>query len=298
MPGPARASAADRLPAPALPAADPRLPALGCGLGLRVEHYSAILEQAPPVDWLEILSENYLVPGGRPLHYLEQFRARYPVVMHGVSLSIGSVEPLNRAYLGELKALAARIEPEWISDHLCWTGVDGINLHDMLPLPYTEEALAHVVARVGAVQDLLGRRLVLENVSSYIGYTCAQMSEWEFLDELARRADCLLLLDVNNVYVSARNHGFDPLHFLHGIDPQRVQQLHIAGHDDEGDLVIDTHDAAVRAEVWDLLAATYQRFGAVSTLIERDDKVPPLATLVDELDHARSIAAQYLSRST
>ncbi|MGH8456289.1 MAG: DUF692 domain-containing protein, partial [Stenotrophobium sp.] len=201
-------------------------PPLGYGLGLRVPHYEEILETNPPLDWLEILSENYMAPGGRPLHYLDRFRERYPLVMHGVSLSIGSSDPLNLDYLRSLKSLAQRIEPAWISDHLCWTGVDGKNLHDLMPLPYTEEAVAHVAARVRQVQDVLGRRILIENVSSYVTYHQSQLSEWEFLAELAERADCLILLDINNIYVSSFNHGFDPRAYLAGIPVARVQQFH------------------------------------------------------------------------
>jgi uncharacterized protein (UPF0276 family) len=275
---------------------DPRYPALGFGLGLRVEHYEDLLADGDqprenPVDWLEVLSENYMIPGGRPLHYLARFRERYPLVMHGVSMSIGSTDPLDLQYLKQLKQLAATVEPAWISDHLCWTGVDGINLHDLMPLPYTEEALAHVCARVRQVQDTLGRRILLENVSSYVAFHDSQMTEWEFLAELAKRADCLLLLDINNVYVSGSNHGFDPHAFLAGIPVERVQQFHLAGHSYEGGLIIDTHDATIVDPVWTLYADALRRFGAVSTMIERDDKIPPLAELLAELERARAIAA-------
>jgi len=269
---------------------------LGFGLGLRPRHYAAILKSKPRVDWFEALSENYMLPGGRPLHFLDRIRERYPVVLHGVSLSIGSADPLDRAYLAELKALAARIEPEWISDHLCWTGVSGRNLHDLMPLPYTEEALAHVARRVRAVQDHLGRRILLENVSSYVNYRDSAMTEWEFLAALAREADCDLLLDVNNIYVSAFNHGFDPIEFLDGVPAMRVRQIHLAGHDNCGDLIIDTHDAKVIGPVWELYAQALQRFGPVPTMIERDDKIPALGALVRELDRARAIAAETLQK--
>jgi hypothetical protein len=210
-------------------------PSLGFGLGLRVDHYEAILSGRPPVEWFEALTENYLVPGGKPLHYLTRIRERYPVALHGVSLSIGSTHPLDREYLGKVKALAARIEPEWVSDHLCWTGVGGKNAHDLLPLPYTEEALANVVARVGAVQDFLGRRILLENVSSYVTFRDSRLTEWEFLRAVAEQADCLILLDVNNIYVSSVNHEFDPHDYLNAIPVERVQQFHIAGHENHGD---------------------------------------------------------------
>jgi len=270
--------------------------ALGFGLGLRPRHYKAILGSTPRVDWFEALSENYMIPGGRPLHYLMRIRERHPVVLHGVSLSIGSADPLDRAYLGQLKALAQRVQPEWISDHLCWTGVGGRNLHDLMPLPYTQEALRHVARRVRAVQDFLGRRILLENVSSYVAYRQSAMTEWEFLAALVREADCDLLLDVNNIYVSAFNHAFDPLDFLDGVPPGRVRQIHLAGHDNCGDLIIDTHDAPVIDPVWDLYREALRRFGPVPTMIERDDNIPPFGTLVRELDRARAIAAETLQR--
>ena len=290
---PGRASAAGLqrlLPEDATMRSDPRHPALGFGLGLRVEHYDALVAGAAGVDWLEILSENFMVPGGRPLQFLSRFRERYPLVMHGVSLSIGSCDALDVDYLCDLKTLADRIEPAWISDHLCWTGVDGVNLHDLMPLPYTEEALAHVVDRVAHVQDFLGRRIALENVSSYVRYAASSLSEWDFLAELSRRADCLILLDVNNVYVSATNHGFDPRAFLAGIPPERVQQFHVAGHEVGETLLIDTHDAPVVDAVWDLYREAVRRFGQVSTMIERDDRIPPIGDLLVELDRARAIA--------
>ena len=264
---------------------------LGFGLGLRVEHYESILNSEPAVDWFEIISENYLVPGGKPLHYLDRIRERYPLVMHGVSLSIGSTDPLNRDYLKQLKELAARVQPAWVSDHLCWTGVHGRNLHDLLPLPYTEETIDHVAARIREVQDFLGRRILIENVSSYVNYAQSQLSEWDFLSEICERADCLLLFDVNNIYVSSVNHGFDALDYLNGIPATRVQQLHLAGHEDHGRYIIDTHDHPVSDPVWDLYAHALRRFGPVSTMIERDDHIPPLTELVGELEHARRIAA-------
>jgi len=199
----------------------PLRPPLGFGLGLRVDHYEAILADHPEVDWFEALTENYLVPGGKPLDNLMRIRERYPMVLHGVSLSIGSTQPLDRAYLAQVKALAARVEPEWVSDHLCWTGIAGRNMHDLLPLPYTEEALANVVERVRTVQDILGRRMLLENVSSYVTYCDSQVTEWQFLREIAERADCLILLDVNNIYVSSVNHEFDPLDYLNAIPVDR-----------------------------------------------------------------------------
>lgn len=268
----------------------------GFGLGLRVEHYADFLDGRPAVDWLEVISENYLVPGGKPLAHLDRIRADYPMAMHGVSLSIGSTDPLDRDHLRELKALARRIEPAWVSDHLCWTGVDHHNLHDLLPLPYTEAALRHVSERVMQVQEALGRRLLLENVSSYVSYEGDEMSEWEFIAELATRADCELLLDVNNVYVSSRNHGFDARRFIDAIPRERVRQIHLAGHEDHGDHLIDTHDHPVCEAVWALYAYTVQRLGAVPTMIERDDHIPPLAELLAELDRARAIQHEVLAR--
>lgn len=299
--GNVRCSQGTRMSAPAhalaasLPAAAVR-PCLGFGLGLRPEHYQAILA-APPtgVDWFEVLSENYLVPGGKPLYYLDRIREHYPLVMHGVSLSIGGCDALDLDYLRALRVLAARIEPRWVSDHLCWTGVDGRNLHDLLPLPYTEEAVAHVAGRVRQVQDVLGRRILLENVSSYVSYTESVMSEWEFLDAVAREADCLILLDVNNIHVSAHNHHFDPLAYLDGIDPARVWQIHLAGHSHAGGLIVDTHDDAVPDPVWAIYAQAIRRLGPVSTMIERDADIPPLHVLVRELDAARTIAAAALA---
>jgi uncharacterized protein (UPF0276 family) len=275
----------------------PLRPSLGFGLGLRVDHYEAILADHPEVDWFEALTENYLVPGGKPLDYLTRMRERYPVVLHGVSLSIGSTQPLDRTYLAQVKALAARIEPEWISDHLCWTGIAGRNMHDLLPLPYTEEALANVVERVRTVQEILGRRILLENVSSYVSYRDSQVTEWQFLREIAERADCLILLDVNNIYVSSVNHEFNPLDYVNAIPVDRVQQIHLAGHENHGDYLIDTHDHPVPDPVWELYGAALRRFGSVSTMIERDANIPPLEELCSELDAARQLAARTLARA-
>jgi uncharacterized protein (UPF0276 family) len=272
-------------------------PFLGFGLGLRPAHYETILNESPAIDWFEIISENYLIPGGKPLHYLDRIRERYPMVMHGVSLSIGSQDALNREYLKQLRALSKRVEPKWISDHLCWTGAHGLNAHDLLPLPYTEEALQHVVARVNEVQDFLGCRILLENVSSYVSYPESEMSEWEFLREIATRADCLILLDINNIYVSSINHEFDPRDYLQAIPVERVWQFHLAGHRNHGDYIIDTHDEPVIDPVWELYEAAVRHFGRVSAMIERDDNIPPLAELLVELDHARQIAVSTLSQA-
>ena len=264
---------------------------LGFGLGLRTVHYEALLDSHRGcVSWLEVLTENYLVPGGRPLDFLRRLGEHYSLVLHGVSLSIGSTDPLNLDYLRQVRDLAARCEAKWISDHLCWTGVDGINLHDLLPLPYTEESLLHVTARIAQCQDFLGRRLVIENVSSYLSYASSEMTEWEFLAELTRRADCLLLLDLNNIHVSATNHGFDAYEYLNALPVDRVQQIHLAGHTRHGALLIDTHDAPVAEPVWQLYDAALRRFGPVSTMIERDDNIPSLDVLLEELQRARSAA--------
>lgn len=270
---------------------------LGYGLGLRTQHYQQILTDKPAIDWFEIITENYLVLGGRPHYFLEKIREDYPIVMHGVSLSIGSTDPLDYQYLAQVKALAHKIQPAWISDHLCWTGVGGVHVHDLLPLPYSEEALQHVVARIKQVQDYLERQLVLENVSSYISYQDSVMTEWEFLTQVAEQADCKLLLDVNNIYVSAFNHAFDPEIYLNAIAVDRVQQFHIAGHTHCGEHIIDTHDQPVINEVWDLYAKAVKRFGKISTMIERDDNIPALAELLQELAQAKTIAeAVYLEQ--
>jgi len=264
----------------------------GFGLGLRVDHYRDFIEKPPAgVDWLEVISENYMVPGGKPLHFLDRIRRDYPMVMHGVSLSIGSTDPLDRDYLKALADLARRVEPGWISDHLCWTGIGGINLHDLLPLPFTEEALKHVGDRIAAVQDVLGRRILIENVSSYAAFAADEMTEWEFLGALTRRADCDLLLDVNNVYVNSVNHRFDPRDFIRAMPPGRVRQIHLAGHEDHGDYIIDTHDHPICEAVWDLYEFTIRHLGMVPTMIERDDHIPPLGELIAELDIARQRAA-------
>jgi uncharacterized protein (UPF0276 family) len=260
---------------------------LGFGIGLRTAHFDALLQRRAKVDWFEALSENFMMDGGRPHRVLEAVRRDYPIVLHGVSLSIGSTDPLSRDYLERLRGLIDRWEPRWVSDHLCWTGVDAHNLHDLLPLPWNEEALALVVARVTEVQDFLGQRIALENVSSYLTYRHSTMSEWEFLSEVARRADCAILLDVNNVYVSARNHGFDPIAFLDAVPAERVVQMHLAGHTDCGTHLLDTHDAPVAAAVWDLFAHARRRLGAVPTCIEWDGDVPPLEQLESEVATAR-----------
>jgi uncharacterized protein (UPF0276 family) len=265
-------------------------PYLGFGLGLRAEHYDALLETRPNVDWLEAISENYMVEGGKPLHYLDRFRRDYPMVLHGVSLSIGGSDPLDSDYLDRLAALIDRVQPLWVSDHLCWTSHRGINMHDLLPLPQTEEAVAHVAERALRVQDRLKRRILLENVSSYVTYRHSTLPEWEFLSAVAERADCLILLDINNIFVSAYNHEFDPHRYLQGIDPRRVWQFHLAGHQNNGSYIVDTHDHPIVDDVWQLFAEAWRRFGPVSTMIERDANIPPLADLMAELELARVAA--------
>ncbi len=267
---------------------------LGFGLGLRVDHYKQVLAERPAVDWFEVISENYMVSGGTPLHYLYKIREYYPLVMHGVSMSIGSTQPLNTEYLHQLKTLINRVEPEWISDHLCWTGVHGRNLHDLMPLPYTEETVRHVASRVRQVQDYLGRQMLLENVSSYVSYQASEMTEWEFLTAIADQADCMILLDVNNIFVSSHNHEFNPLDFLDGVPVNRVQQFHLAGHSYNGELIIDTHDHDVPDPVWELYRQAVKRFGNVATMIERDDNIPPLEELMGELEIARQIAGKVI----
>jgi uncharacterized protein (UPF0276 family) len=265
-------------------------PYLGFGLGLRAQHYADILDGNPPIDWFEVISENYLVPGGQPLRMLDKIRARYPIVMHGVSLSIASTAPFEDDYLKGLKALADRTEPKFVSDHLCWTGVHGVNLHDLLPIPYTREALDHVVSRIHHVQDYLKRPIALENVSTYVQFEHSEMQEWEFIAEMTKRTDCWLVFDVNNVFVSAFNHDYSAEEFIAGIPADRVVQFHLAGHEHNMTHIIDTHDALVCDAVWDLYRKSLARFGPVSTIIERDDDIPPLADMVTELGRARLIA--------
>lgn len=264
---------------------------LGYGIGLRPKHYQYILDNRPQVDWFEIISENFLVAGGAPLYYLDQIRAHYPMVMHGVSLSIGGCDPLNFDYLKQLKKLIARIEPAWVSDHFCWTGINGVNLHDLLPLPYTEEAIKHIVPRIQQVQDFLGQQILLENPSSYLSYKISEMPEWEFINTVCEQADCYILLDVNNVYVSAHNHGFSAAEYIEKIAAERVKQLHIAGHTKSRHYIIDTHDQPIITRVWDLYAAVIKRFGLISTLIERDDNIPPFEEMLAELKQAQLIAS-------
>ena len=263
----------------------------GFGLGLRSVHYGDFLERQIPVDFVEVISENFMIDGGRPLDILDRVRQRYPVALHGVSMSIGSADGLDLEHLGRLKRLVDRIDPLFVSDHLCWTRIDGFNSHDLLPLPYTTEALDVVCSNVEQAQDTLGRAMLIENPSSYLVFAGADMTEWEFLAELCRRTGCELLLDINNIFVSATNHGFDALDYLSGIPAEKVRQIHLAGHSQGEALLIDTHDTPVPSSVWALYAAALARIGPVATMIERDDAIPPLADLLAELDMARAIDA-------
>jgi uncharacterized protein (UPF0276 family) len=269
-------------------------PHIGHGIGLRPPHYAEVAHERPAVDWVEVISENFMVEGGNPRTVLRQVRAHMPVVLHGVSLSLGSVDPIDDTYLDDLKSLAGEIEPAWISDHLCWSSFGGHTGHDLWPLPFSEEALAHAVARVAEVQERLGRRILVENVSSYLQFADSVLTEWEFLTALCVRADCGILLDINNVFVSAHNHGFSARDFLNGLPIARVGQIHLAGHRDEGTHLLDTHDHPVCAGVWDLYRAAVERFGAVATLIERDDDIPALSDLVAESRQAVDIERKVL----
>lgn len=262
----------------------------GFGLGLRIPHFQNYLTEAVPVDFIEIISENFMGAGGRPIHVLDEVRDRWPVAMHGVSMSIGSADGIRSDYLARLKALADRIQPLWVSDHLSWSRVGEVNSHDLLPLPFTEEALNTVCANIEHVQDALERPLVLENPSTYLTFADDQMTEWAFLAEMTKRTGCYLLLDVNNIYVSGTNNGFDPYDYLAGVPADRVRQIHLAGHSQGQGRLIDTHDEPVPDPVWDLFARIYPRLGRVATMIERDDNIPPLQDMLDELDVARRIA--------
>ena len=266
-------------------------PDLGIGLGLRTVHYAHLLEHWPDVGWFEIISENYMQTAGRPLDFLDRIAEKYPIVMHGVSMSIGSTDELDLDYLGELKALRDRSGALWVSDHLCWTGVAGRNTHDLLPLPYTEEALRHTAERVRRVQDFLGAPLLLENPSSYVEFAGSSMTEWEFLARLTEAADCGLLLDVNNVYVSAYNHGYRPEDYLNGIPFDRVAQMHVAGHTHQGTHIVDTHIGPVIDPVWELAREAYRRAPGTSLLLEWDAEIPPFEDVHREALKATAFVA-------
>ncbi len=263
----------------------------GFGLGLRRPHYDEYLGKSVAVDFVEIISENFMVEGGKPLATLDAVRKRHPVAMHGVSMSVGRHDRLDEDYLDRLGILARRVDPLFVSDHLCWTGVDGVNSHDLLPLPYTEESLNVVCRNIDQAQEALGRTMLFENPSSYVQFPESCLTEWEFLAEMSRRTGCFLLLDVNNVYVSAQNHDFDALAFLAGLPAERVRQIHLAGHT-PGEVLIDTHDRPVCSPVWELYAHAITLCGPVATMIERDDAIPPLDDLLAELAIAREIAAR------
>jgi uncharacterized protein len=265
-----------------------RLPFTGFGIGLRAPHYADVLERQAELDFVEVISENFMIDGGRPLWVLDAFRERLPVALHGVSMSIGSADGLDRAYLRNLKRLADRVQPLFVSDHLCWTGVGGVNTHDLLPLPYTAEALDVVVQNVLMAQDVLQRPMLVENPSTYVTFINDEMEEADFLGTLCREAGCDILLDINNVYVSAANHGFDPIGYLRRLPPERVKQIHLAGHSQGEHLLIDTHDTPVCDDVWALYSAALALFGPVPTMVERDGNIPPFDVLLAEVGTARS----------
>jgi len=269
----------------------------GFGLGLRKEHYADFLDHRVAVDFLEVISENFMVDGGRPRRILRDIRARYPVALHGVSMSIGSADGLDQAYLIRLRALVDDIEPLFVSDHLSWSRIEEFSSHDLLPLPYTQEAFDIVSANIDRAQNALGRAMLIENPSTYIDFAPADMTEWQFIDALCARTGCGLLLDVNNVFVSASNHGFDPIAYLNAVPHDRVRQIHLAGHSQGDHLLIDTHDRAVPPSVWQLYAHVLPKLGPVATMIERDDAIPPLLDLLAELGTARRIAAGKLEEA-
>jgi uncharacterized protein (UPF0276 family) len=273
------------------------IPDLGVGVGFRVPHYEHVLTTRPPMDWFEVISENFMVRGGMPLQNLEKLLAHYPVVPHGVSLSIGGSAPLDRNYLTRLKALADRIDPPWVSDHLCWSGTLGVHVHDLLPLPFTRQAMTHVAERVRQVQDFLERPFALENVSSYLTFRASAMPEWEFLSEVAEKADCGVLLDCNNIYVSSRNHGFSGDAYVDAVDPSRVVQMHLAGHTDKGAYLLDTHSDHVSGATWDLYKRALRRLGPTSVLIEWDDDIPSWDVLAEEAELARRLRVEVLGKA-
>jgi uncharacterized protein len=268
---------------------------LGFGVGLRRPHYLPVLDNHPRMDWFEVTSENFMVEGGRPIEILEGVRSRYPIAMHGVALSIGSTDPLNFDYLRQLATLAHRFEPAWISDHLCWTGVGGRNLHDLLPLPYVEDTVLYVAQRIKRVQDILERTILIENISSYLEFSSSRLSEWEFLSAVAEEADCGILLDINNIFVNAFNHRFDPVRYIDSVPAERVIQFHLAGHRDHSTYLLDTHDQPICTEVWALYEHAVRRFGRGSTLIEWDDNIPDFEVLSASADEARQRCESALS---
>lgn len=270
------------------------VPYLGHGIGLRTQHFPRLWDGTACTDWFEAISENFMIRGGRPLAALEKARAIAPLVLHGVSLSLGSVDTLNEEYIRALRDLIRRFEPAWVSDHLCWGSIGGHYAHDLLPLPYTEEAIKVVVLKIQKVQELLGRHILIENVSSYLTYTHSTMPEWEFLTTIVEQADCGILLDVNNIYVSAFNHHFDPEIYIKHIPPHRVGQIHLAGHQDKGTHLFDTHDGPVIDPVWNLYRLAVRHCGRVSTLVEWDDQIPELEVVRAEAERARALESEEL----
>ena len=268
-------------------------PVIGCGVGLRSQHYPVITENWPKMDWFEAISENYMDTGGRPFHILENVRRHYPIALHGTALSLGSTDPINQKYLEKLKRLVERIDPFIVSDHLCWSGVEGEALHDLLPLPFTEEAIRHVVGRIELVQEFLGRRILVENVSTYVTFRHSVMPEWEFVTEVAKRSGCGILLDLNNLYVNATNHSFNPHEYLENIPGELVGQFHLAGHTDMGSFLFDTHSKPIIDSVWELYREALSLWGPVSTLVEWDENIPPFEELSREADKARVIYKQF-----
>lgn len=265
------------------------LPNLGFGIGGRPEHFKELLERSPNIDWLEVISENFLIEGRKSTYYLEQLLEKYTVVPHGVSMSIGSTDPLDMDYLKKLKWLIDKMNPPWFSDHLCWTSHSGHNMHNLLPLPYTEETADYIVTKIKQVQDLMERPFILENVSSYLEFEGSMMTEWDFINRIVEGADCGILLDVNNVYVSSVNHKFDPMDFINAMPKDRVVQYHIAGHSHKGPYLFDTHGTPICDEVWDLFSKTVPLFRDIPVLIERDEDIPSLDEMVNELDYARKL---------
>ena len=268
-------------------------PLCGAGIGLRSVHYQTILETLPNVGWFEALTDNYMGNGGLPLHYLEQVSEHYPITLHGVGLSLGSLDPLDQNYIKKLKHLIQRFQPRLVSDHLCWSSIDGVHGNDLFPLPYSEEALKHIVNRIKQVQDALGQRILVENVSSYVTYQSDEMTEWEFLAEVVKQADCDLLCDVNNIYVSAQNHQFDPLVYLRALPHERIKEIHLAGYEDEGTHLLDTHGDVIHPPVWDLYEQAIQMIGPVATLIEWDTNIPSFDILQLEAKKATLILEQF-----
>ncbi|HEX5043810.1 MAG TPA: DUF692 domain-containing protein [Candidatus Polarisedimenticolaceae bacterium] len=262
---------------------------LGCGTGLHREHYDTVLQDRPPIRWFELISENFMVEGGRPRQVLERVRADYPVALHGVSASLGSAEPFDPQYLERLAELVRRVDPVIVSDHLCWTRLGAHNSHDLLPLPFTEEAVGVAAAKIRRMQDRLGRQVLVENVSTYLQFAGSTLTEWEFVAAVSEEADCGLLLDINNVYVNGRNHGFAPQDYLASLPAGRVRQFHLAGHQDHGDHVLDTHDRPIAGAVWDLFRSAVDRFGPQPTIIERDEEIPPFPVLLVEIAQAQEV---------